>query len=323
MRFAAVLFFAALSLAAQPFKLEKSIPLGDLDGRIDHLAIDIKTNRLLLSALGSDSLMVIDVAGDKILKSLGGQAEPQGTSYVADVNRIFVANGKEGGKLKSYDGTSYKPLGEIGFGEDADNVRWDAARKVVWVGYADGALAAVDPVSMKRIGPDIYIDGHPESFQLEKNGPRIFINCPDAHEIIVVDRDKRAILAKWPMTEFEKNFPMTLDEANHRVLVAARKPAKLLALDMDSGKITSRNDCPGDSDDIFYDAARKRVYVAGGEGFIEAFQQNGPDTYQSLGKLKSGEGARTALFVPALNRLYLAVPKKPNQNPAVNVYTVN
>ena len=125
------------------------------------------------------------------------------------------------------------------------------------------------------------------------------------------------------MTEFEKNFPMAIDEANHRVLVAARKPAKLLALDMETGKITSRNDCPGDSDDIFYDAARKRVYVAGGEGFIEAFQQNGPDAYQSLGKLKSGEGARTALFVPDLNRLFLAVPKKPNQNPAVNVYTVN
>lgn len=323
MRPLALLLFAAALASAQPFKLEKQISLGDLDGRIDHLAIDLKTHRILLSALGSDSLMVIDVAGDKVLKSIGGQAEPQGTSYVPTVNRFYVANGKEGGKVHSYDAVTYKPTGEIGFGEDADNVRWDAAKKVLWVGYADGALASIDPATMKRTAPDIFIDGHPESFQLEKSGTRIFINCPDAREIIVLDREKRVILAKWPMTEFTKNFPMALDEPNHRVLVVSRKPAKLLSIDMETGKITSKNDCPGDSDDIFYDAARKRVYVAGGEGFLEAFQQNGPDAYQSLGKIKTGEGARTALFVADLNKIYLAVPKKPNQKPAVYVYTVN
>jgi DNA-binding beta-propeller fold protein YncE len=322
MRHFAVLLCAATAVCAQPFHLEKTIPLPGVEGRIDHLAMDVKGHRLLLSALGTDEVEVIDVAGGAILHKLPGMHEPQGTSYVPASNKIYVANGKDG-KLRIYDAASYKSAGEVEFGDDADNVRYDAAQKWLWVGYADGGLAAVDIATGKRV-KEIYIDGHPESFQIEKNGSRIFANVPDAREIEVVDRIQGKILAKWPMVELTKNFPMALDEANHRLIVACRKPAKLVVIDMETGKIVAQLDCPGDSDDIFYDAARKRIYVAGGDGTLEAFAQKSADEYQSLGKIKTAEGARTALFVPDMNRLYLAVPHKgANPRAEVRVYTID
>ncbi len=321
MRVPILLLCAAAPLCAQ-FHLEKTIPLPGVEGRIDHLAMDVKGHRLLLSALGTDEVEVIDVQSDKIIHRLPGMHEPQGTNYVPAANRIYVANGKDG-KLRIYDGVSYKAAGEVEFGDDADNVRYDAEHKWVWVGYADGGLSAVDIATGKRV-KDIYIDGHPESFQIEKNGRRIFANVPDAREIEIVDRLNGKILAKWPMTELTKNFPMALDEVNHRVIVVCRKPAKLVVIDMDSGKVISQIDCPGDSDDMFYDAARKRIYVAGGEGYLEAFAQKSGDEYQSLGKIKTGEGARTALFVPDFNRIYVAIPHKgANPQAEVRVYTLD
>ena len=173
MRFTAVLLCAAASLCAQPFKLEKTIPLPGVEGRIDHLAMDVKGHRLLLSALGTDEVEVIDVEGGKIVHKLGGMHEPQGTSYVPASNKIYVANGKDG-KLRIYDGVSYKPAGEVEFGDDADNVRYDAAQKWLWVGYADGGLA-VDIATGKRM-KEIFIDAHPESFQIRKTDAH-FCEC--------------------------------------------------------------------------------------------------------------------------------------------------
>jgi len=319
MRLAA--FFACAALAcAQPFHLEKTIALPGVDGRIDHLAMDVKTQRLLLSALGNNTVEVVGIAAGKVVHSLPGMSEPQGTSYVSAVNKLYVANGK-GGVLRIFDATSYKPAGEVSFGDDADNVRFDAAHKWIWVGYADGGVSAVDIATGKRV-KDIYLDAHPESFQMEQNGPRMFVNVPDAREFEVVDRVQGRVLAKWPMTAAAKCFPMALDEASHRIFVGCRQPAKLLALDMDSGKVVAQLTCPGDTDDLFYDAARKRIYVAGGDGFLEAFAQKSADAYQSLGKVATAAGARTALFVPDLSRIFLAVPRRGAQGAEVRVFTV-
>jgi hypothetical protein len=321
MRLTLLLLCAAAPLCAQ-FKLEKTIPLPGVEGRIDHLAMDVKGHRLLLSALGTDEVEVVDVEAGKIIHKLTGMHEPQGTAYVPAANKIYVANGKDG-KLRIFDGVSYKPAGEVEFGDDADNVRYDVAHKLVWVGYADGGIASVDIATGKKLKA-ISVDGHPESFQIEQKGTRIFANIPDAKEIEVLDRLQGKILAKWPMTTLTQNFPMALDEANHRVFVVCRKPAKLVVIDMESGKVISQLDCPGDSDDMFYDAVRKRIYVAGGNGFLEAFAQKSADQYQSLGKVKTAEGARTGLFVPDLNRVYLAVPKKgANPQAEVRVYTID
>ena len=160
----------------------------------------------------------------------------------------------------------------------------------------------------------------PESFQLEKSGPRIFVNIPTSQKITVVDREKRAATTAWPTAGATANFPMALDETHHRLFVGFRKPAKLAVFDTESGKIVANLDSAGDADDIFYDSSRRRVYISGGEGFLSIFEQTSPDNYTPMVKIPTAAGARTALFVPELNRLYLAVPHRGSQRAEVHVY---
>jgi len=321
MKFLALFAAAGLACAQSPFRLESTIPMPGVNGRIDHLSIDIKSKHLFVSALENNTLEIVDVGGGKVLKSLAGMHEPQGCAYSPDFHRLYSANGKDG-LLRIFDAISFKPLGEVDFGEDADNVRYDAAGKHVWVGYKDGVLGEMDAATNKRLG-DIYLDAHPESFQLEKNGPRIFVNAPEAREIEVVDRNKKVVLTKWAVTDPKDNFPMALDEANRRLFAGCRKPARVLVLDMDSGKRVALFPCPGDTDDIYFDVARKRLYVAGGEGYLEAFQQTSPDQYQSIGKIATAYKARTGIYVPELNRFYLAVPHLgSNPGAEIRIYSV-
>jgi outer membrane protein assembly factor BamB len=206
-------------------------------------------------------------------------------------------------------------------GEDADNVRYEAAHQRVWVAHGDGAITAIDAATGKKIGA-ISLDAHPESFQFETADARIFVNVPGAAEIEVIDREKKTILAKWPVKEAGANYPMALDEANHRLFAGCRKPAKVLVFNTDTGKVTAQMPCPGDTDDLFYDSSRKRLYVAGGEGFLEAFDQKGRDEYRSVGKVQTAAGARTGLYVPDLNQFFLAVPHRGSQGAEIRVYSV-
>jgi hypothetical protein len=155
---------------------------------------------------------------------------------------------------------------------------------------------------------------------LEKKGNRIFANVPDAKQIAVIDREKRQVTGTWPMKEFQANFPMSLDEPNHRLFVGCRKPARLVVLDTASGKTIADLEISGDTDDLFYDAKRKRVYVSCGEGFIDIVEQTSPDTYKQLTRIPSASGARTSFFSPDLDRYYLAVPDRENQKAEIRVY---
>ncbi len=320
MKLIALIFPVALACAQSPFRAEKTIPLPGGEGRFDHLAVDVRAKRLFVAALGNNTLEVLDIDAGKRLQSITGMHEPQGVGFVPELHRIYVANGKDG-KVRIFDAATLKPAGEVEMGEDADNVRYDPARKMLWVGYADGVLGSLNPATGKRAG-DIHMDAHPESFQLEKNGTRIFVNVPDAGEIEVADREKKVIAAKWAVKGAGANFPMALDDANHRLFAGCRKPAKVLVFDTETGKTVAEFSCPGDTDDVFYDAARKRLYVIGGEGFVEAFTQKSPDEYQSAGKTATAAGARTGLYVPDMSRLFVAVPHRGNQGAEVRVYTV-
>ena len=252
----------------------------------------------------------------KLVQALTGMKEPQGIAYNPDAKMFYVASGKDG-KLRAYSSATLKLVNELAVGEDADNVRYEAAHKRIWVAHGDGAIAVVDAATFKKIA-DISLDAHPESFQFEKSGPRIFANVPDAGEIEVLDREKRTILAKWPVKEAAANFPMALDEAGHRLFVGCRKPAKVLVVNTDTGKVAAQFPCPGDTDDVYYDAARKRIYVAGGEGSWR------PSTtrYHSVGKVATAPGARTGFYSPELNQFFLAVPHRGSQQAEIRVYAV-
>jgi DNA-binding beta-propeller fold protein YncE len=239
---------------------------------------------------------------------------------VTPAGNVVAASGEDG-KVRIFD-ANLKLLGTIDGLDDADNVRLDPAGRVALVGYGDGALAAIDVERIKKAG-DVKLDGHPEAFQLEQDGPRAFVNVPAAHHIAVVDRAKMKVIAKWPVKDAEANFPMALDEANHRLLIGCRKPAKVLVLDTESGKTVATIDCCGDADDLFYDASSRRIYVTGGEGRITVIQQTDADHYAVADSIPTAAGARTSYFDPGAARLYVAVPHRDAQAAEVRVYATN
>lgn len=299
-------------------RMVQTIPLPNVEGRIDHMAVDVKGQRLFIAALGNNSIEVLDLRGGKHLKSITGFSEPQGVGFISEFDKIFIANGA-GGVCDILNGSSFERINRVNFSDDADNIRYDAATHRVYVGYGSGGIGIMDATTGDRLG-DIKLDGHPESFQLEKSGPRIFVNVPTMRKVVVVDRDKRSTIASWPSAGTTANFPMAIDETHHRLFVGFRKPARLIIFDTQSGKIAANLASPRDADDIFYDSARRRIYVSGGEGFLSTFQQIDRDRYKAMTKIATAPGARTSLLVPELNRLYLAVPHRGAQRAEVRVY---
>jgi hypothetical protein len=302
---------------AQPLVLEQKIPLREVRGRIDHLAIDLARGRLFVAELGNNSLGVVDLAAGKVLRRIGDLDEPQGVAYDPATDTVFVANGGDG-SVHRFEGADLVPLEPIRLGADADNVRLDRKAGRVVVGYGDGALVFVDTASGKPT-TEIRLPGHPESFQLEHGGPRIFVNVPDADQITVVDRSTDKQVASWGLADAQANFPMALDEADARLVVGYREPALLAVFDTHSGTPVARLSACGDTDDVFIDAKRQRVYLSCGAGFLGVIQQHG-DAYEELARIPTIQGARTALFVPERDRLYLAVRASGNEGAAVWVF---
>jgi DNA-binding beta-propeller fold protein YncE len=299
-------------------RLVQTIPLPNVEGRIDHMDVDIKGQRLFIAALGNNTVEVLDLRAGKRIRTITGLHEPQGIGFIPEFNKIFVANAKTGA-CEAFDGASFKSIKSIKFPDDADNIRYDAAARRVYVGYGNGGLGIIDVATGDQAG-EIKLEGHPESFQLEKSGPRIFVNIPTSQKIVVVDREKQATITAWPTAGTTANFPMAFDETQHRLFVGFRKPAKLTVFDTESGKVVTNLDSPADADDIFYDATRRQIYISGGDGFIGVVQQQDADHYKTLTKVSTASGARTSFFVPELGRLYLAVPHRGTQRAEVRVY---
>jgi YVTN family beta-propeller protein len=303
--------------ATQPLRLEKTIELPDVQGRIDHLSIDVNGRRLFVSALGNNTLEVIDLKTGKRVSTIRQLKEPQGVLFVADTNRIYVANGEDG-SVRIFDAGSYAPLKTLNYGDDADNLRYDPARRRIYVGFGSGALGEIGSDGNKVA--DIRLDAHPESFQLEKNSPRIYVNLPESRKLAVVDREKHSVIATWKTDMAFANFPMALDEDDHRLFVVTRTPARLLVFDTNTGNILQKLPAAGDCDDVFYDKTRKRIYASGGEGIISVFDQKDPDHYSELARITTVTGARTSYFSPELDRLFLAVRRQGSQPAAIQIY---
>ncbi len=310
--------------AAQPLVLTGAIPLPNVQGRVDHFGFDSK-GRLFVSALGNNTEEVIDIGAGRVAHSISGIPKPQGVAYSADLNKLFV--GSDEGKLYIYDGTSLDRITSIDFGDDVDNLRYDAASKRVYIGYGDdeaGAIGIVDAATNKRLDEEFKLGAHPESFQLETSGPNIYVNLPDLKQIAVINRSTHAI-SRWPLT-LESNFPMALDESGHRLFVVTRAPARLAVLDTRSGHVVATLPCVQNSDDVYYDSARKRIYVPGGEGYISVFQQQDADHYELLAKVSSAVGARTAGYFgkgrKGFEVFFLAVPARADHGAEVLIYTV-
>jgi len=304
-----------------PLLLVQEIPLPNVGGRIDHFTFDPKRKRVIGAALGNNTVEVVDTFAGRDVHSITGAAAPQGVVYVSELNRLFVANGTDG-KLRVYDGDTFKLLNTIDIGEDADNVRYDPSEKRVYVAYGgdeEGGIAVIDAASGKRLDDVAKLDAHPESFQIAASKPVIYANIATRAKVVVIDRNTHKV-TDFPLRTGKANYPMALDEADRRLFVVTRKPAQLVVLDSDSGAMVASVPCVNDSDDLYYDTARKRIYAPGGEGFISVVQQIDPDHYQSLAKIPTTIGARTGLWYEKRDRFYLAVPASSKQGAALWVY---
>lgn len=297
---------------AAPLALVGKIPLGAVNGRIDHLAFDGHRQRLFVAELGNNTVGVIDLKQSKTIETLTGFHEPQGIGYVPSTDTLYVANG-DGGSVRMLRGATLTPAGSIELGDDADNVRVDPGSNRVFVGYGSGAIAVIDAVKDQKIS-QVPLKAHPESFQLTRDGARIFVNVPEAHEIGVIDRTSAKLIATWRTGLLLGNFPLALDEQHGRLLAVFRYPARIAAFRLSDGRRISTATTCRDSDDVFLDHQRQRVYVICGQGFIDVFAAQG-DNYSLLARIPTVAGARTGLFVPALDRLFVAA-RAAGGNPA-------
>jgi hypothetical protein len=300
-----------------PLRLLQTIPLPDGQGRIDHLALDPARQRLFVAELGNNTVAVVDLAGGRMTQRIEGVAEPQGVLFAPDLDQLFVTSGRAG-SLTRIAGASLQPLEEVALGGDADNLRYDPAGRELYVGYGTGGLARLAALNRATIEA-IPLAGHPEAFQLAPAGNSIFVNVPDARAVEVVDRARGAVRARWPLADARGNFPMALDAPRDRLIVVTRDPAAVLVLNATSGKETGRSATCGDADDVFYDAPRGRLYVSCGAGFVDVLTLDGGGP-RPLARRPTASGARTSLFVPEQDRLYVAAPHRGAEPARILVY---
>jgi hypothetical protein len=303
-----------------PLQLKQTIALPGVEGRLDHFAFDRAGQRLFVCALGNNTIEVIDLRKGERIHSISGLGSPQGVLYVPEFDRLFVANDKNG-LLKIYDAKSFQSVGELNLKDDADNLRYDEAARKVYVGFGSGGIALVAAADGKQLGA-IKLTAHPEAFVLERRGGRVFVNVPNSRHVAVIDRDKGRVIATWRPPAFE-NFPIALDETSHRLFVGCRLPSKLVVLNTDSGVVVTKIDISGDPDDLFYNERRHCIYAICGAGKIDIVEQAGPDGYKATTKISTATGARTGLFVPEWDTLFVAIPHRGSQPAEIRAYHVD
>ena len=303
-------FVAAAALAApvtpapaapNGFNVVAVIPLPGVIGRIDHLAYDPVRQWVFIAELGNNTVEALNVATRRVEHRLSGFGEPQGVAYSPALGRLFVASGD--GKVQSFREEDLSPDKSVDIGEDADNVRVDEKAQRLYVGHGKGAIAVLDARTLAKI-TDLPLRGHPESFQLAPNDSRVFVNVPEANEVAIVDRLRAKSIGGWPNGATRAaNYPLALDTFNQRALSVFRNPARIVAYDLAHGGVTIEAPTCADADDVFIDERRHQVYVVCGEGVVEILSNPG---LKSVARLPTASGARTGLFSPDADRLFVA-----------------
>jgi DNA-binding beta-propeller fold protein YncE len=302
---------------AETLVLEGRIPLAGTRGRLDHMAIDLEGHRLFLAALESNATEVIDLKAGARIARLEGEHEPQGLAYLPAARQLLVANGASGSVESFVDG---KRTGAITGLPDADNIRLDLQAGRVYVGFGSG-MAALDPAKM-RVVERFGLPGHPEAFALSTTGPDIYVNVPTAGRVVMVDRHTGKTIASWDVAPAARNFPMALDEPEHRLFVATRQPGSLQIYDTAAGRRVLELPLCGDADDLFFDGARQQLYAVCGDGHVDIVVRRDGGRYEVAEHIVTAPGARTGLFVPDLDKVFVAAPAREGRTAEVLVYRV-
>jgi DNA-binding beta-propeller fold protein YncE len=298
--------------------LKQEIVLPNVEGRIDHMDADTKKQVVFMSALGNNSVEIVDIKNGKHLFSIKKLSEPQGVIFIPQTNELMVANGGNG-RCQFYDTETFQLKGMIELGSDADDIRYDSTNKKIYVGYGSGGIAVIDPLKYQKTA-DIKLPEHPEGFQIDYGLKKLFVNVPDAKQIDVIDLNSAKVIANWK-TEYNANFPMAIDESTHIIFVGYRHPARLVAIDENTGKTIAVSDLIGDSDDLYYDQRSKKIYASGGSGAINIYKFENSGLKQ-IASIETRSGARTSLFIPALNTFILAERAGGNEPARLSVFNI-
>ena len=333
-----LLLIFALTLACAPYssaqekaplRLVQTIPVEGAR-HWDHFGVDLKGNRLFVSSEEEPTVEVFDLKTNKHITTLTGFKEPHNVMPFPDLKKIYVVDGGAS-EIKVFDYDSYKLIGQIALTIDADPFLYDPASKLLYVvnggreAHTPTCLVSiVDTATGKKIADMKLETNRLESMAMEKSGPRLFVNMTGINSIGVVDREKRAVVQTWPVTAGKDNVPLQYDEATHRLFTATRKPSKLVVVNADNGKEVTSLDVVDYVDDLAYDAGHHRLYVpgGGGNGGISVVQQSGADDYKVVATVTTKPGAKTARFVPELNKYYVGVPAKDAQAAQILVFDV-
>jgi hypothetical protein len=288
-----------------PLTPRSRIVLPGVFGRIDHFGYDSRRGNLFVAALGNDTVEVINSL--RRIHTIKGLDHPQAALYVQEFDRLVVSD--QAGKLRFSDGKSFKLLKTVDFGANTDNLRYEPDEKRVYVGYGAGAIAMVDAATMQRLPQEFKLGSHPESFQFERKGPRIFVNLPDQESIGVIDR-KTGAVTKWEIKGGTTNHALAFDETSRRLFSAALQPGKLWVIDSDSGKAVATLRIVLGVDDIWFDMDRKRILASGHAGFVSVIQQIDPDRYELIANVPTAVGGGTSFYFKSRTSegLYVAVP---------------
>jgi DNA-binding beta-propeller fold protein YncE len=326
--------FLALSPMARAqekklLKLVATTPLPNFSGDFDHLAVDLKNKRVFLTAEDHKTVEVFDLEG-KRLHSITGFGQPHAVLFLPDVNKLIVTDGDDFGMVELVSGENYKILSTVKLPNGVDGAVFNPVNQYYYVESGSDedsvkthVLNIIDTKTFKLVG-DIELPGsHSEAMAIDQAGKKLYVNLTGTDEVGVVDLDSKKVIARWPVPEAQTANALALDEPNHRVLIATRKPPKLIVFNTDTGKSVVSVPCAPLHDDMWFDSASKRIYVTGSE-VTSVFVQNDADHYTHIGDVPTGFRAKTSILVPELNRLYIAVSGKgkPTAKLALQVYDV-
>jgi hypothetical protein len=298
----------------EPLQIVQTIPLPEIDGRIDHFSIDVKGKRAFLAALAKNTLEVVDLQAGHVTQTLSGFAKPQGVLFVPELNKLFVATGADGA-LKTVDGTSLAVTGTASVSLGADAIGYDPRSKEIYVGSggADarkelGDLTVFSAATGAQVAA-LTAEAHVGGSLVESHGERLFVLVPEKAQVVVLDRKTRAPVAKWIVPGIQKNVALDLDERSHRLFLGVRTPASIVVLNSDSGVVVASVPTVATLDGLSFDPVTRRIYTTGGEGFVDVTQQIDADHYERVAHIPTGPIARTSVFVPKWRKLYVAVPR--------------
>lgn len=302
----------ARAAGTPPLRLVATIALPHVEGRIDHFSVDVAGRRLFISALDNHTVEVVDVRGNKVLRSISGVQQPQGEYYAARLAKLFTADGTAG-EVRVYAGKDLRPLPAVKLDLGPDAEAYDSVTDRLYVGYGGedagkpyGEVGIINAVTDRHIG-DIRTSAHPGTILIADPGRTLFITVPKTRQISQIDARSGRIVATQ-VSRAGSPVSLALDRRHFRLFVGTRDPAAIEVFDSRTLHFITSVPSVGLMDGLFYDALHERLYASGGQGYVAVYRQLNPDRYAEIAEVPTGANARTSLWVGQLDRYYVAVP---------------